>query len=110
MSREDVIPARFAKKVFYIEAVQVTSNNMEKAAAWCGGEIQHTRAKPDKGYEASPFIKVNTHNPRTVRQTRAFPGDWIVKAENGVWRIYPNNAFCLAFEPVRHHNSVFVSK
>lgn len=106
---ESVTPVRYAKKVFYIEAVRVTLTNMEQVAEWCGGVVQHTRAKPEKDYPASPYVKVNVHNPRTVRQTRAFVGDWVVKAENNVWRTYPHKAFCLAFEPVANHPSTFVT-
>lgn len=98
---EAIAPARFAKRIFYIEAIQVTSENMEQIAEWCKGKILRTRAKPEENYPASPFIKVDVKNPRNPRQTRAFVNDWVIRDEDGRWRVYPNKAFKLAFDEVK---------
>jgi hypothetical protein len=103
---EDITPVRFAKRVFFVEAVQVTAENMEKAAEWCGGKILMTRANPKKDYPASPYVKVDTYLPRNERQTRAFVDDWIVKADDKTWKTYPDRAFRLAFEMVRDNTYI----
>lgn len=98
----EIQSARFNRRPFSVDAIQVTAENMEAAALWCKGKIEHTRADESRGLVETPFVKVEVYAPRNVRQTRAFRGDWIVKADNGTYRVYPKKAFELAFEPIKN--------
>lgn len=88
-------PVRYSKKIFYVEAVQVTEENMAQIAEWCAGELMHTK----QNTPPSPFIKVPVAYPKNDRQTRAFINDYVVKADNNHFRVYPQRAFLCAFEP-----------
>ena len=80
---------RFARKPFYVEAVQITSENMADVAHWCKGNILAKRNEQ--------YIKVDVNMPMTERQTMAFVGDWVLFAGNG-FKVYPEKAFRSSFE------------
>ena len=86
---------KFARKAFYVDAVQVTEENIEEVAKWCQGDIR-------KGYGLSStlgrYIKVRVHRPLNERQTRAFVGDWVLYAGTG-YKVYSPRAFEKNFEP-----------
>lgn len=63
----------FSSKVYEIEAVQITEENLEAVAAWCGGEIQVSTS----GKTPKKFIKVEVSRPG--RLSRGFPGNWVTK-------------------------------
>lgn len=81
----------YDRKPFTVEGVQITEDNMEAVAAWCGGSIQKT----DSGER---YIKVHVKNAQTPRQSQGFLRDWVLKATNG-FRVYTNKAFPHAFIP-----------
>jgi hypothetical protein len=83
---------RYVRKPFYVDAVQVTKENIEEVAKWCNG----TRQLDLNGNE---FIKVLQQRSRVVPKTRAFVGDWVLSSKFGV-RVYSNRAFDKAFEYV----------
>jgi len=86
---------KFARKPFFVDAVRVTSENMERVAEWCQGDvntIQH-----DSGEEK--YVKVRVHRPMNDRQTQAFVGDWILYAGTG-FKVYTPKAFEKSFEEV----------
>lgn len=85
---------KYARKPFYIDAVQVTEENMAEVAEWCGGTQREAN-----GPEAA-HIKIKVHRPFTPRQTKAFVGDWVLKSETG-FKIYTPVAFERGFEPVK---------
>lgn len=101
---------KFARKPFYVDAVRVSEENMEKAAEWCGGEIQVSEAVPDMevrgvvqpgtGTPEARYVKVKVHRPLTDRQSMAFIGDWILFAGTG-FKVYTPKAFDKSFEKVR---------
>lgn len=83
----------YQRKPFTIDAVQVTLDNMQEVAEWCGGEIiiekQHGRL--------IQYIKVPVSRPMTERQTKAFVEDWVLKAGTG-FKTYSKVAFPKNFE------------
>lgn len=96
-----VTPKRFVRKPFTVDAVQVTSDNIEAVAKWCGGDIR--KGKPDhdieEGLVGERFIKVRVYRPMGDRQSMAFAGDWVLYAGRG-YKVYTNLAFEKTFEEV----------
>ena len=87
-----MIVNKYARKPFYVEAVQVTAENIEDVAKWCGGQLI-------KGTEANPhaYIKVKVKRPLSARQTKAFHNDWVLKAGTG-YKVYTADAFDKSFD------------
>lgn len=88
---------KFSRKPFYVEGLQVTEENINEVAEWCGGEIQESTPKGDD--KKVPFIKVNVRRPLHRRQTMAYAGDWILKAGSG-FKVYTEAAFDSNFDAV----------
>lgn len=83
---------RYVRKPFYIDAIQITAENIEQVAEWCQGEI---RADDHEDFQ---YVKVRVHRPLNERQTKAFVGDWILYAGTG-YKVYTPKAFQASFEP-----------
>lgn len=79
-----------ARKPFFVDAVQVTEDNIEEVARWCKGEIKETGA-------GDKFIKVGVQNPLNERQTKAFLKDWVLFANN-TFKVYIDKAFGRSFD------------
>ena len=98
------LPTEFySRKSFIVEAIQVTEENLQEVAAWCEGEVL-TTFRPQKGSdekESVDFVKVKVINrARNDRQTRAYPGDWLLLSEVG-FKVYTDRAFKNAFEDMQ---------
>ena len=98
------LPTEFYnRKPFIVEAIQVTEENLQEIAAWCEGEVQST-FRPQKDTdekESVDFVKVKVVNrARNDRQTRAYPGDWLLLSEVG-FKVYTDRAFKNAFEDMQ---------
>lgn len=91
-----VTPTKFVRKPFEVDAVEITAENIEEVAQWCGGEVKESEAKKP-GQETQKFIKVAVKRPLNDRQTRGYPGDWILSAGNG-FKVYTQKAFSGSFE------------
>lgn len=96
--------AQFARKPFYVEAVQVSEENIQEVAAWVGGRIKRTNRK---GEGLEPYVKVNVKRPLHDRQKQAFVGDWVLRYETlhgtrtaVTYKVYTNEAFARNFIPV----------
>jgi hypothetical protein len=99
---------RFVRMPFYVDAVQITSENMEQVAKWCNGDVR-TSSKPDRdlqnleeggnGYVPEKYIKVRVVRPANDRQSMAFAGDWILYAGTG-YKVYTDRAFKKSFDAV----------
>jgi len=96
---------KYARKPFYVEAVQVTSENMAEVTAWAGGEIQEDQPRPGHN-NPSKFIFINVERALNERQTKAYVGDWVLKAGPG-FKVYTNKAFLSSFEVVEETQNVF---
>ncbi len=71
-----------------VRALQITEENIEAVAKWCGGEIR-TRAHENG---ALSYIKLRVIRPSNLRQTQGFVGDWVLQSEFG-YKVYVNTAF-----------------
>lgn len=90
--------AKYARKPFYIDAVQVTEENLEEVAKWCQGDVR-TSADSSFGRKLDKYVKVRVHRPLNDRQTRAYVGDWVLYAGTG-YKVYTPTAFANSFEAV----------
>lgn len=91
---------KYVRKPFEVQAVQVTEENFEDIAAWCGGTIVTTRAPKEidglGATEEKRYIKVNVSRPLNERQTQAYVGDWLLEAEKGL-KVYADGPFTRNF-------------
>jgi len=85
---------RYCRKPFHVEAIQVTDDNMEEIAAWCGGEIRTSNVKDHATQQevSARYVKVPVRHPLSERQTKAFVGEWVLFANNG-YKVYLPLAF-----------------
>ena len=90
---------RFMHVPLYVQAVQVTVDNMADVANWCEGIVVAT---PPHGL---PCVKVATVRPLHPRQTQAYVGDWVLKTDVGL-KCYTPKAFERGFCPVPKDNDV----
>lgn len=94
---------KFIRKPLYVDAVQVTPEEFVAIALWCQGEIRYNDGEevPEKENidPSKQHIHVRVHNPKSARQTKAFPGDWILYTERG-YKVYTQKAFKASFDPV----------
>lgn len=80
---------KFVRKPFEVEAIQVNDANMQQLATWCGGTVEVEGG--------SKYVHVKVHKPQSVRQTKAFVGDWLLFAGTG-FKVYTPRAFEKSFE------------
>ena len=86
-------PIKYKRKTFEVEAVQVTAQNLQEAAKWCGGDVRFENNNLDID---SAYIKVKVRRPLSEKQTRAAVGDWILLSESG-YKVYTSRAFESSF-------------
>ena len=87
---------KFVRRPLYVDAVRVNENNMAEVAEWCSGEVL---TDADEG----PYVKVRVYRPLTVRQSKAFVGDWVLLSGTS-FKVYTPKAFDKSFEKVRTLN------
>jgi len=80
---------RYTHVPLYVNAVQITAENLSEVASWCGGAIQ-------TDVDTRQFIKVASIRPLRERQTQAYVGDWVLKTDVGL-KVYTNKAFTRGF-------------
>lgn len=96
--------AEYVRKPFYVQAVQVTEENMHEVAKWCRGEVMPTPEKYTRPGR-NGYIAVAAANPMAVpneRHSMAFAGDWVVKGAFGsknthAFKVYLPKAFSETF-------------
>lgn len=86
-----IVTETYTRKPFEVEAVRVTEQNMEEVAEWCGGFI------PEVSEGAKRYIKVDVVRPLNEKQTKAFPGDWVLKVRN-TFKVYQAKPFTHCFD------------
>lgn len=80
---------QFKRRPFPVEGVQVTEENIQEVAEWCGGDVRRTVTET--------YIKVKTHRPLNEKQKRAYVSDWVLKAKTG-FKVYTDQAMENSFE------------
>lgn len=88
---ESLKTQKYDKKPFSVEAVRVTQENLMAVLEWCAGVLFPASGK------LGPFVKVEVRRPISERQTRAYIGDWVLKAGSG-FKVYNDRAFFEAFQ------------
>lgn len=93
---------KFVRLPFEVEGVQVTEENMQEVAAWCGGEVFEKVAKGT----IQPYVKVKVHRPLNEKHTQAFSGDWVLSSETG-FKVYTDRALTSSFSEEGRSYNVF---
>jgi hypothetical protein len=88
---------KYERTPFYVDAVQITLDNMEDVAKWCGGEIKRQVRNRDTVVQ---YIEVDVTNPVSARQGKAFVGNWALKTNSG-FKVYTERAFESCFKEVK---------
>src|SRR3954469_10262195 len=96
-----IVTQKYLRKPLYVDAVQVTEENMEEIAAWCQGDVRSNDGSDPEVSSYGKYVHVRVHNPRSVRQTRAFASDWILYTDRG-YKVYSSVAFHASFDPVNN--------
>jgi hypothetical protein len=92
-------PKKYVRKALIVVGVEVTNENFMELALWVQGSIfnidgtQGGQIDPDNQY-----IMVRVHNPKSLRQNKAFVGDWILHSDRG-YKVYTPKAFNNTFDP-----------
>jgi hypothetical protein len=94
---------KYSRKPFDVVAVELSQENIEEVAQWCGGEVRTSDLSKSGGLEGyQQYIKVPVKRPLNDRQTRAYYGDWVVEA-NDSFKVYTPKAFVSSFEKQGEH-------
>ena len=92
---------RYTRRPFNVDAAQVSEENLEQLAEWIGADIREQKVNG----ELKRYIKVKVKNAQNDRQTKAFPGDWVLFSDQGSgWKVYTKNAFERSFVRVDEAN------
>lgn len=90
---------RFVRRPFEVDAVQITPENIENVAKWCGGTIGCQTYIDESGQVSTVhFVEVDVIRPKNKRQTMGFPNDWVLKTNTG-FKVYTDRGFKASFEP-----------
>lgn len=81
---------KYFRRPFTVEAVLITDQNFNEVATWCEGTVKLD--SDDKHY-----IHVKVRHPLNSKQTKAYVGDWVLKAGEG-FKVYGVKAFEKAFQ------------
>lgn len=82
------------RKTFDVEFVEITPENLDEVAEWCGGKVLGTDQKRS--------ITVPDRNAKNVHQTEAYPGDRVVyHNDTRTYKKFGKKAFEKTFEIVR---------
>ncbi len=92
-----VVTEKYVRKPLYVDVVRVTTENVVEIAQWCQGEIRNYANESLTGEEAANqtverYIHVRVHNPKNIRQTKAFIGVYLLYTERG-YKVYTEKAF-----------------
>lgn len=86
---------KYLRRPFTVDAFEVTEENLEEVAKWCNGDIEEASHKPGKPLRKC--VRVRVLRPLNERQTKAFPGNFVVHAGTG-YKVYTRRAFHDSFE------------
>lgn len=105
-----IVTTKYVRKPLFVDAVQITEMNFAEIAAWCQGEIRRQDSDEiiEKGDDSTPrntYIRVRVHNPKNVRQTKAYIGDWLLYTEKG-YKVYTEKAFRMSFDLAESNGGV----
>lgn len=88
---------QYVTKVSMIDAIQITAENMEAVAEWCGGEIEERDfTTRNKTTTVIKLIKVKVTRAMNRRQTEGHIGDYIL-LRGGDFKVYTEKAFLSSY-------------
>lgn len=90
-----VVALKFVRKSFPVDAVRVSHKNIHELAGILGATVAKTLDDHQRLYIC--LDKIKTSN---ARQTKAYIGDWVVVAENGI-KVYRDKSFRRVFEQAK---------
>lgn len=90
---------KFIRKVRPVEAVQVTMDNLQEVADWCGGLVVPPGSIVGQN-NTEPYVFVNVRNPRNDADKQAFPTMWVIREDFRNNRIVTNKQFKNSYGPV----------
>lgn len=99
-------PIKVQRKTFRADAVQVTAENMEAVAEWCGGVVN---SRPVDPYRDALFPDKDWHRQWVEVQIshsakgRAYEDDWITFRDDniGFYRVYHDKDYREIFQPIK---------
>jgi hypothetical protein len=87
---------KYIRKPFAVEAVKVTSSNIEEVAKWCGGKLISAEQN------GKTTVRIDVPLKKTVARDRpsgmAYPGMWVLKSDDR-FSVYSQKNLDLMFEP-----------
>lgn len=83
------------RKPFFVTAVQVTAENMEAVAEWCGGDVRTSERGRSRQLVKCVHVKVFKTTAEWQKQARV--GDWVVRAGAG-YKVYNDKALKDSFD------------
>jgi hypothetical protein len=86
---------KFRKKPVVVEARQVTVEDADAVAAWCGARVKVYKVK--RSGDAVIEMEVTTQEGLATANYR----DWVVRGPGGVVRVYGPEDFESTYEPAR---------
>lgn len=91
---------KYVRRAFAVEAVQVTPDNIQDVARWCGGRVKRTSTSHWSARAGQEFVKVRVSKPLNERQTMAYYGDWVLSSGTGPtgFKVYTPKAFTTSFQ------------
>lgn len=106
---------KYVRKPLYVDAVQVSVQNFGEIAEWTRGTVVNTNGTQVEALNPSEqFIQLQVSNPRSIRETKAYVGDWVCVGEKGGFKIYLEKAFKFTFdkapEEVEEHPQAAILK
>lgn len=93
-------PNKYTSKPTYVDAIEVTVENLTEVAVWCHGDVRtegHPKTEPEK--PDVKYIKINMYHPLNARQTKAYAGDMVVYSGTK-FKVFTQKAFASTFEIV----------
>jgi len=76
-----------------VEAVQLTRENIEDVAKWCGGKVSYKTIDAEEPTDAEVKVRlyITPHRPNAWRFGTI--GDWVVKDDaDGIVRLFPRES------------------
>lgn len=84
---------QYVSKISMVDAIQITAENMEEVAKWCGGVIEEREFKSRNNHvTVNKLIKVQVTRAMNRRQTEGHIGDYIL-LRGGDFKVYTEKAF-----------------
>lgn len=83
----------WTRNTYDVEAVRVTDDNLLDVCEWIGGGVR-CRTLDDN---PKNYILTEAMRTRSIRSTKVFVGDWVVRANGQFLHYHPNQTIELVF-------------